>query len=402
MGLVDRAKNILLTPKTEWDVIAAETTPTVTLITGYVLPLAAVAAIAGFLGTMLLGATVGIRLGLAWSLVMLVFNLVMAVVMVFIVAFIIDALAPSFGAQKDHPQALKVAAYAYTPVWVGGIIMIIPLLGILLLLAAVYAIYLLYLGLPRLMKAPPEKAGPYTAVVVVIAIVAALIVGAIGSLITAPAMLGAAAMGSSPVTFDRDSPVGKLEDFAKKMEAAGKKMEAASKGGNAEQQAAAAMDVLGTALGGGTKVDPVGINVLKPLVPETFAGLPRTSQNLEKTGVGAMMVSKAEATYGSGDRQVQLEITDTGGASGLMGLASWIGVSGEKESDSGRESTRRENGRLVHERASKDGSSEYSVVIGERFIVQAEGRMDLAALKSAVNGLDLAALEALKTAGVKK
>lgn len=401
MGLVDRVKNILLTPRTEWDVIAAEATPTPQLVTGYVLPLAALAAIAGFIGTALLGRMFGVSFGILYSLVMLVFSLVMAVVMVFVVGFIIEALAPSFGGQKNHAQALKVAAYAYTPVWIASLVTVIPLLGILVLLGAIYAVYLLYLALPRLMGAPQDKAAGYTAVVVIIAIVASVIIGAIGTLVTAPFTLGAAMTGSG-VTIDRDSRLGKLEDFAAKMEAAGKKMEAANKGGTAEQKAAAAMDVLGTALGGGNRVDPVGIEVLKPLVPETFAGMPRASQNVEKSGIGAMMVSKAEATYRAGDKRVQLEITDTGGASGLMGLASWIGVTGEKESDAGRERTARENGRMVHERASRDGTSEYTVVIGERFIVQAEGDMDLAALKAAVNKLDLAKLEALKTAGAPK
>ena len=57
MRLIDRAKNIIVTPKTEWDVIAAETTPPAALVTGYVLPLAAVAAIAGFIGMCFVGIT---------------------------------------------------------------------------------------------------------------------------------------------------------------------------------------------------------------------------------------------------------------------------------------------------------------------------------------------------------
>ena len=57
MALVDRVKNILLTPKTEWEVIERETTPTASLITGYVLPLAGVAALATFIGYCLVGTT---------------------------------------------------------------------------------------------------------------------------------------------------------------------------------------------------------------------------------------------------------------------------------------------------------------------------------------------------------
>jgi len=101
---------------------------------------------------------------------------------VFIIALIIDALAPMFGGEKNQAQALKVAAYASTPSWVAGIVMILPMLGIISLLAALYGLYLLYLGLPLLMKAPREKAVGYTAVVVVVAIVVMMVIGGISGM----------------------------------------------------------------------------------------------------------------------------------------------------------------------------------------------------------------------------
>src|SRR5687768_11350527 len=120
MNLVDRAKRIIMSPKTEWDVIAAEATPNQQLVVGYVLPLAAVAAVAAFIGQVLIGVNVPflgtVNTGFFAGLVGLVFGVVMAVVMVFVVAFIADTLAPSFDGQKNLPQALKVAAYSYTPV----------------------------------------------------------------------------------------------------------------------------------------------------------------------------------------------------------------------------------------------------------------------------------------------
>ena len=58
-----------------------------------------------------------------------VFTLVMAIVGVFILSLIIDALAPSFGGQKDSTRALKVAVYSYTPAWVAAVFNILPLLG---------------------------------------------------------------------------------------------------------------------------------------------------------------------------------------------------------------------------------------------------------------------------------
>jgi hypothetical protein len=160
----------------------------------------------------------------------------------------------------------------------------------------------------------------------------------------------------------------------------------------------AALGALGTALSGGKGVDPVQLDALKPFVPDRFAGLPRTDLRTDRSGVKGLMVAKAEGVYGDANKRVELEVTDTGGASGLMGLASWMGVQGEHEDSRRREVTRKENGRLVHETADKQGTDNtYAVVLGERFIVSARGHgVDLEALRSAVNGLDLPRLEALK------
>ena len=150
--------------------------------------------------------------------------------------------------------------------------------------------------------------------------------------------------------------MGKLDDFGKKMEQVGKKMEAAQKSGDPNKQMQAAMEGLGAVLGGGKRFEPVGIEQLKPLVPEKFAGLPRTSQSAEKGGPAGLQMSKAEAVYDDGaGKRVELEVIDTGGAGGLMGLAGWMNVQGEKE-DGGRiERTRREGSRMVHEEISKTG-----------------------------------------------
>jgi len=101
---------------------------------------------------------------------------------------------------------------------------------------------------------------------------------------------------------------------------------------------------------------------------------------------------------------VTLEISDTGGVSGIMALAGWANVEGESEDDSGSERTHKENGRLIHEKSSKNGgTNEFGIVIGDRFVVSAKGRgVDLAALKTAVAGLDLAKLEGMKAVGVKQ
>ena len=425
MAIVDRVKNICLTPNTEWPIIADEPTTTADLITGYVVPLAAIGAVAGFIGRSVIGQTTFLgtfRMSLATGLVLAVFAFVMAIVTVFVVSLIIDALAPSFGGEKNNLRALKVAVYSYTPAWVAGVLQILPVLGILAVLGALYGLYLLYLGLPRLMKCPEDKAIGYTVVVVVCAIVISVVIGAVGTLIVGAGALGAGALGgvggvgglggvtrgsgsASEVQYSRDSTLGKLQELGKKMEESNKKMEAAQKRGDGDAAAAAAVDGLGTLFGGGRRVDPIGIDQLKPFVPESFAGLPKTSSSAEKNGIAGLMVSKAQASYSDGaQKHVTLELSDTGGASGLMGLAGWIGLQGEKEDDNGSERTQKVNGRLVHEKVSKrGGTNEFAVVLGDRFVVSATGAgVDLGELKAAVGGLDLGQLESMKDVGVQK
>ena len=76
----------------------------------------------------------------------------------------------------------------------------------------------------------------------------------------------------------------------------------------------------------------------------------------------------------------------------------------KRKTDQGSERTQKVDGRLVHERVSKTGgSNEYGIVLGDRFLVTAEGRgVDLATLKSAVSGLDLRKLESMKDMGVQR
>jgi hypothetical protein len=403
MNLIDRAKNLFVTPKTEWDVIAAETTPPKQLVLGYVLPLAAVAAIAGFIGAVVVGTSVPmlgtVRSSIVGGVVAAILQLAIAVASVFVMGFIIDALAPTFGGQKNFNQAIKVAAYSYTPVWVLSILGIIPWLGILIMLIAVgLAIYLLYLGLPRVMRSPPDKAAGYTVVVVIVGIVVGFILSIVVGLASAPFMMAASMGSASTVTYEKDSAMANLDAFGKKMEEANKKMEAAQKSGDPSKQAEAAMAALGTALSGGKGVEPVTIDKLKPFVPDKFAGLERTDLRTERSGMAGLMMAKAEATYGSGDKNVQLEVTDTGGAAGMMGLASWMGVQGEKESGGRREVTRKEGNRLIHEEVDKQANhSKYTVVVGDRFVVSAEGNgVDIGTLKSGVNAVNLGGLESLK------
>jgi hypothetical protein len=172
MNLVERVKAIILTPKTEWPVIAGEPGDAGYLFSNYVAILAAIPAVCGFIGAVLIGAPI------IFALIGAVVEYVLAFVAVYIVAWIVNFLAPTFSSQKSFASALKLTVYSQTPVWLVGVFRLIPALSFLGILG-LYGLYLLWLGLPPLMKTPPEKSIWYTITTVVVAIVVTIVILAI-------------------------------------------------------------------------------------------------------------------------------------------------------------------------------------------------------------------------------
>lgn len=181
MGLIDRAKNIIMRPRQEWPVIDAEPATVGGLYTGYAIPLSLASTIAATIGMVAIGISVpflgSIRMPLGTALGGAAVRFVAGLIAIYVLALVIDALAPSFSGTKNMLSAFKVAVYSYTAAWVFGILAIIPALGLIGGILGLYSLYLLYTGLPVLMKSPPEKALGYTVVVIIVGILLAICVG---------------------------------------------------------------------------------------------------------------------------------------------------------------------------------------------------------------------------------
>ncbi len=172
MNLVERVKNILVTPRAEWPVIATEPGDAAFLFKNYVAILAAIPAIAGFIGGL------GQQRSFGIAIVAAIVGYLLAFVFSYVVALIVDALAPMFGGQKNLANALKLTVYSYTPGWLAGIFLIIPSLSFLTILG-LYSLYLFWTGAPTLMKVPGEKTIGYTAAVGVTAVILTIVIGVI-------------------------------------------------------------------------------------------------------------------------------------------------------------------------------------------------------------------------------
>jgi len=176
MDLVSRVQGIILKPKEEWVKIKSESAKIVELFTSYVMILAAIPAVAQFIGMGLIGRRVPFigwfRYSIGTALLYAILTYVFTLASVYIFGIVINALAPTFSSKADAINAMKLAVYSMTPVWVAGVLHIIPLLSILVLVASLYGFYVLYLGFNSpLMDTPKDKVVGYLLVSIVIYIV---------------------------------------------------------------------------------------------------------------------------------------------------------------------------------------------------------------------------------------
>ncbi|MGI9169186.1 MAG: Yip1 family protein [Caulobacteraceae bacterium] len=376
-GLIARVQGILLHPRSEWDVIDGETATTQGLFTGYACILAAIPPLAMIVSHLLF-----IHWTIVPILVIAVVTYLASLLGVFIVGLIIDALAPTFDGQKNQVQAMKLAVYSYTAAWVAGILNIVPLLGVLAIIAAFYGLYILYVGLPKLMKSPPEKTAGYFVVTLIVAIVINAIIGWIIALITLSMVAGAVLGGASALTAAATHN-GNLA-----------RLEAASR------QMAAATAVAGSGAAGAKAVTAIDPEKLKTFMPETVAGLPRTELSSESAGAAGVSGSNATAVYAKDGARVTVTITDLAAMGALAGMAGAMGVRTTSQTATGYEKIDKVGGRMTTEKwdeAGKNGS--FGVLVADRFMVMAEGSgTSIADLKSAVAAVGPDRLESLARA----
>lgn len=185
MNIIERVKNILISPKKEWDVIATEEQSLSTVLTTYVVPLSLIGALATLIGWGLIGKSYG-GFGLDWTvkgwdigIKYAIISLVSVILGFLITTFVVDMLAPSFGSEKNLNKSAQFVAYSYTPSLVAGVLNILPSLALLVMIAGLYSIYLMYLGLGPVKKTPDDKKVVYLVISIVVLIAAYFVLGLI-------------------------------------------------------------------------------------------------------------------------------------------------------------------------------------------------------------------------------
>lgn len=375
-GLVDRVKNILITPQSEWDRIAGEPANVSKLYTGYVLPLVALAAICSFIGLSLIGASafgVTYRVPLVTGVVGVVLQVVMGLVGVYVLAMITNALAPTFGSQQDMGQAHKLAAYGSTAGFLAGVFSIFPPLAILGIVG-LYSLVLIYLGLPRLMKTPEDKRIGYFVTIIIVTIVLWIVIGVVvgGVQRAMGGVTGAAGFSinqSAPQTQAQGEltlPGGGSVDL-----------------GELQRQAEAMQG------GGGPAVDPTR---LQAQLPQTLPG----GFALASTSSGsALGTAQAEGVYQNGDAQLTVTVMHMGAMGALAGMAQAANVQENRQDADGFARTQTIDGRIYNEQVSASAGSASYGVFGRGVTITAEGHggVTLDQARAAVETIGIQRLE---------
>jgi len=386
-ALLQRVLDILMRPRDTWLQIDAEDGNPGRIYLGYLVFLAAIPAVAGFIGYSLIGVGafgISVRVPVVQGLVSMVVGYVLSLAMVYVLALIANMLAPRFQAQQDMGSAFKLVAYASTAGMLGGVFSILPSLAMLGLLAALYSVYLLYTGIPVLMKAPQEKAVGYTAALVVCGILAGIVVGLATSLVTPGARglgAGMAGMGDTgsvamkvPGT-DIKIDTGRLEEASRKMEEAQAK-------GDTQAAAKAATEMMGAALGG-KGGEPFAPKLLRDTLPERVGDLPRTAIEARSESAMGMQFTHVSAQYTHEDKELEIQIQDLGAVPALrMAMAGWATTTAESENADEVERIYRQGDTTIKESYRKDGSSsDVALMLPNGVMVQAYGRLPVEDLK---------------------
>jgi hypothetical protein len=161
MNVIQRIRGLLLSPSREWRAIERESGEPAFLFGRYVAILAIIPAVFGFIGNSVIGVEVSagsFRVPVLAGLVDATLSYLFSFVIVYVTALIIDALARYFEADRYFPNALKLAAYSFTPVWLCGLFLVLPGLRFLTLFG-LYGIVILWIGISILLRSSRLHAG---------------------------------------------------------------------------------------------------------------------------------------------------------------------------------------------------------------------------------------------------
>jgi hypothetical protein len=413
MNIVERVPAILLRPKETWPRIAAEPATPASIYGSYLVFLAAIPAICGFIGWTLIGGGmmgVSYKMSIGAGLVQMVVGYLLSLGLVWVLALIVNALAPTFGGRKDFVSALKGRRLrqhrrlrrwrlqsAACPRLARAARRALLDLPPLHRLAGADAQRgregrRVHRGRRRLLVRRDDRSRERFGAL------RRLSDGRRNALRGRRNAAGRRrGLGADQDARRRDGDDQPWSDgrHGQADGRSGSRVEQGQKSGDGASASLGA--VLGAVTGAGN-VQAIAPADLKAMLPESIGDLKRTA--IEAQGGEAMGIagSGAKASYAAGDARAELAIADTAGLAGIATMAAWANMTVDKETDGKVEKVYKDGARTVHEEYRKDGShAERAVILANGVVVTAEGdKVDIATLKRMIESVDLAKLETTK------
>jgi len=175
--IFDRVKGILLKPNETWDEIKVEQTNEPEIFREFMVYVAAVPAIAGFLGSLFSGDN--FFTSLFWAILFYIFS----IVGVWASARVLVFLAPNFKCEQDKIQFIKLTSASFTPILVACVFFLIPpIYG--LSVFGIYGFYIFWIGFPRLVDCPEEDKFNFAVIGVIVMAIVLLSIFTLSALIS--------------------------------------------------------------------------------------------------------------------------------------------------------------------------------------------------------------------------
>jgi len=176
--ILNHVWGLLTDPEREWKAVRKEHTGIIRCYLSHVLLLAAVPAIAGYVGTTRVGWQVVARevhtLTPESALPMAIASYVTMLFAVFFVGQMIHWMEKTYGGKADLGMSVTLATHTATPLFLIGVTLAYPLLWLNMLLglpALAYSVYLLYTGVPIMTSIPKARGFLFASAVLAVGLV---------------------------------------------------------------------------------------------------------------------------------------------------------------------------------------------------------------------------------------
>lgn len=177
--IIERAKNLIISSDSEWDIIISENENKNSILKNYAIPLILVGALAAFIGHL-----IGPRFispSISYSITSAIMAFIIPIISIFISAYIVDALATSFGSKKNIEGAFSLIIYSSTPAFIAAIVANLHWTLSFVNIFSLFSIYLFWKGIDKIMGTPEDKKLAYVIVSYLVIIGVYMILGLIVS-----------------------------------------------------------------------------------------------------------------------------------------------------------------------------------------------------------------------------